>query len=115
MESAGKLVVEARLKGSGMHWAPGNVTPLLALRGMLCSSQWEQKWPSLWQTWRYQLVQRREERWKRRRAERAAHVAAKQAAQPRDIEPKPKPLKTIINGKPTAAHPWKGGTLFARA
>ena len=30
MESANKLVVEARLKGAGMHWARGNVNPLLA-------------------------------------------------------------------------------------
>ena len=33
VESANKLVVEARLKGSGMHWARANVNPMLALRG----------------------------------------------------------------------------------
>ena len=32
VESANKLVVEARLKGSGMHWARAHVDPMLALR-----------------------------------------------------------------------------------
>lgn len=37
VESANKLVVEARLKGAGRRWAEGNVTPMVALRGALCS------------------------------------------------------------------------------
>ena len=32
VESANKLVVQARLKGPGMHWARTNVNPMLALR-----------------------------------------------------------------------------------
>jgi hypothetical protein len=32
VESATKLVVEARLKGAGMHWAEAHGNPLLALR-----------------------------------------------------------------------------------
>ncbi|HEX2187062.1 MAG TPA: ISKra4 family transposase, partial [Chloroflexota bacterium] len=32
VESANKLVVEARLKGAGMHWAPHHVNPMVALR-----------------------------------------------------------------------------------
>ena len=32
VESANKLVVEARLKGSGMRWKRSNVNPMLALR-----------------------------------------------------------------------------------
>jgi hypothetical protein len=48
VESANKLVVEARLKGSGMHWARAHVNPLVALRGMLCSGRWATDWPPLW-------------------------------------------------------------------
>ena len=48
VESANKLVVEARLKGSGMHWARANVNPLVALRGILCSGRWAACWPALW-------------------------------------------------------------------
>jgi hypothetical protein len=32
-------VVEARLKGSGMHWAEGHVNPMLALRNVICSDR----------------------------------------------------------------------------
>jgi hypothetical protein len=42
VESANKLVVEARLKGAGMHWAPAHVNPMLALRNAVCSDRWAQ-------------------------------------------------------------------------
>jgi hypothetical protein len=54
VESANKLVVEARLKGAGMHWALAHVNPLLALRGMACSDRWEEAWPQLVHQWRVQ-------------------------------------------------------------
>jgi hypothetical protein len=54
VESANKLVVEARLKGAGMHWALAHVNPLLALRGMACSDRWEEAWPQLVHHWRVQ-------------------------------------------------------------
>jgi hypothetical protein len=44
VESANKLVVEARLKGSGMHWHERHVNPMLALRTMICSKRWKQEW-----------------------------------------------------------------------
>jgi len=40
VESGNKVVVEARLKGAGMHWARDNVNPMLALRNALCSDRW---------------------------------------------------------------------------
>jgi hypothetical protein len=46
-ESANKLVVEARLKGSGMHWHANHVNPMLALRTMICSKRWKQEWPRI--------------------------------------------------------------------
>jgi hypothetical protein len=45
VESGNKLVVEARLKGSGMHWAEQHVNPMLALRNMECSKRWKEDWP----------------------------------------------------------------------
>ena len=45
VESANKLVVEARLKGSGMHWARDDVNPMVALRNIVCSDRWEEAWP----------------------------------------------------------------------
>jgi hypothetical protein len=47
VESGNKLVVEARLKGSGMHWARAHVNPMLALRNILCSDRWKQEWPKM--------------------------------------------------------------------
>jgi hypothetical protein len=44
VESANKLVVEARLKGAGMHWARPNVTPLLVLRNAACNDRWDEAW-----------------------------------------------------------------------
>jgi hypothetical protein len=40
-----KLVVEARLKGSGMHWARDQVDPLVALRTVACAGPSGTAWP----------------------------------------------------------------------
>ena len=37
VESANKVVVQARLKGAGMHWEPTHVNPMLALRTAACN------------------------------------------------------------------------------
>ncbi|MGQ0602237.1 MAG: ISKra4 family transposase, partial [Anaerolineales bacterium] len=47
VESANKLVVEARLKGSGMHWQRASVNPMLALRNLVCNDRWPEAWPSI--------------------------------------------------------------------
>ncbi len=47
VESANKMVVEARLKGSGMHWERANVDPMLALRNSICSDRWSEDWPQI--------------------------------------------------------------------
>ena len=47
VESANKLVVEARLKGSGMHWAREHVNPMAALRTVVCNGRWEEVWPRI--------------------------------------------------------------------
>lgn len=44
VESANKLVVEARLKGAGMHWKRDNVNPMLLLRNAVCNERWEESW-----------------------------------------------------------------------
>jgi len=47
VESANKLVVEMRLKGSGMHWAEQHVNSMLALRNIICSGRWKEDWPKI--------------------------------------------------------------------
>jgi hypothetical protein len=44
VESSHKLVVQARLKGAGMHWRPGHVNPMLALRLALLNGRWSESW-----------------------------------------------------------------------
>jgi hypothetical protein len=39
VESASKLVVEARLKEAGMHWQRGHVNPVLVLRNAVCNQR----------------------------------------------------------------------------
>jgi hypothetical protein len=111
VESAGKLVVEARLKGSrvpacGCHWVPTNINPLLALRGRLCSGQWQRTWAGIAIAWRAQVVYRRDDRRQVRGAQRAAEQALRPAPPP-PSPPKQQRAKTIIDGRPTADHPWK--------
>jgi hypothetical protein len=44
VESANKLVVEARLKGAGMRWGRQNVNSMLVLRNAVCNREWKQTW-----------------------------------------------------------------------
>ena len=59
VESGNKLVLEARLKGAGMHWAEKHVNPMLALRNILCSGRWQEAWPRIEARLRQQTRQRR--------------------------------------------------------
>jgi hypothetical protein len=59
VESGNKLVVHARLKGPGMHWAEAHVNPMLALRNILCSDRWQEDWPKIEARLRQQTRQRR--------------------------------------------------------
>ena len=44
VESANKLVVEARLKGAGMRWERQHVNPMLVLRNAVCNRRWHETW-----------------------------------------------------------------------
>lgn len=70
VESANKLVVEARLKGAGMHWAPVHVNPMLALRNIACSDRWEEAWPQITQRLRQEERAARLYRHQKRQAKR---------------------------------------------
>ena len=107
-ESACKLVVEARLKGSGMHWARHNVSPMLALRGIACSDRWETAWPRIWVYLRTQLTAQRHARWQNR------HPAPIPALPSPSVTTEERP-KHVINGRPTPEHPWNDSSPFPNA
>jgi hypothetical protein len=106
VESANKLVVEARLKGSGMHWARPNVNPMLALRGAVCSDRWDAAWATL-------THQRQQDtaRTRRAAARRPAPAPAAPVRRP-DRTPVRRPRRgTMCDGRPTKAHPWRRDSL----
>jgi len=119
VESANKVVVEDRLKGSGMHWAPASVDPMLALRTVVCADRWDEAWPQIAARLRADARARSRQLQADRRAARDPARAASQTLTPPPTQTLPPPTsvtapsptappppKTIVNGRPTKAHPW---------
>lgn len=72
VESGNKVVVEARLRGAGMHWARSNVNPMLALRNALCSDRWAEACSQMLNHQHLQMLRRRQSRREQHLAEQAA-------------------------------------------
>jgi hypothetical protein len=107
-ESANKLVVEARLKGSGMHWARANVNPMLALRNAVCSDRWPAAWADLCAEQQRQTHARRAQRCVAKRPpapEGPVAAASTQAAQRRQVARLP--LGRQRERRPAPDHPWR--------
>jgi hypothetical protein len=122
VESANKLVVEARLKGAGMHWDRRNVDPMVALRSIACSDRWEESWPAIAAALRAEPKRRSASR---REARRVAKARAQEAARQPTEQPgegkesRPKPVRAKAAGargtgeptsgpsRPGANHPWR--------
>lgn len=96
-ESANRVVVQARLKGAGMHWAETSVNPLLALRGLVCSDRWAEGWPAISGQLRHASQYQR----------RCQHEARGQRRAPqRPARERPPRRPRIVDGRPTQDHPW---------
>lgn len=120
VESGNKLVVEARLKGAGMHWARAHVNPMLALRNLLCSDRWDEDWPQITRQLRQEQRAGREQRRQARLAQRQPVAAMPQSSRPEDLPPPPSAAKASRRvaehqprhpaGKahrPADNHPWR--------
>lgn len=116
VESANKLVVEARLKGAGMHWARTNVNPLLALRTLLANDRWAEAWPVLWA----RLCHPPRDPGPGAISTPAVPLSTGPAplstgpaplSDPASPPPQTRP-KTMVNGKPTADHPWRRASPY---
>jgi len=124
VESANKLVVETRLKGSGMHWAREHVDGMVALRNVVCSGRWDEGWPQISRRMRDEAKARPRSRREGRRAAKAANivtVAALAAAAPAAVSTEtqpatpPTPPNPAQVGEKAAAglrrpspnHPWR--------
>lgn len=120
VESANKLVVEARLKGAGMHWQRHNVNPMLALRNGVCNERWSEIWQTGYHHLREQLQHRRTVRVQQRK-EQALAVCDPLllTSPPLPSLPVSPPLPSLASSppapvaplpgscRPSARHPWK--------
>lgn len=121
VESANKVVVEARLKGTGMRWERVNVNPLLILRNAVCNDQWKEYWLVA----RNQQQRRQQQRRQRKRQERRDRLATQVQVQlfqmlllcshhrpapleelPSQIASTSSPLKTSSKGRTQAQKNW---------
>jgi hypothetical protein len=124
VESANKLVVEARLKGSGMHWDRASVSPMVCLRDLLCSDRWTTEWPATWRAHLAASPRRRPRSVTAPITPPAPAPAPSSLAAPplattqTPMRPRPPTARAepprIVDGRPTKAHPWSKPFFRAR-
>jgi hypothetical protein len=121
VESANKVVVEARLKGAGMHWERHNVNPMLVLRNAVCNGRWDETWQASTMHRRYTRQKQRGERTQARCEQAVARFLNLllwcRPPTPRLLgEPVPRPLSQPTSApvavapgshRPAANHPWR--------
>ena len=118
VESANKNVVEARLKGTGMHWQRTHVNPLLALRNIVCNDRWDEVWPQIEKRLRSQAFHKRTQLAQQRFQSRTAPLptlvpSTTPPALPPAISPLPPPTPlspaTLPPSTkcPSSNHPWR--------
>ena len=117
MESGNKVVVEARLKGAGMHWAVAHVDPMLALRNILCSDRWEEAWPQILTVLRQTETQRRKRLHQKRHptpqalpkpvAPSQSKLLSPQSSSPSLPQETPPPQPPASSSRPAPNHPWR--------
>jgi hypothetical protein len=102
-----KLVVEARLKGTGMHWARPHVDPLVALRNIACSDRWEEAWPQISCELRRQAAQRRVQQRQKRKTRcdaLSARADATTVTEKTDNAPTPTEIPHHVNALADTEH-----------
>jgi hypothetical protein len=129
VESGNKVVVQARLKGAGMHWEGSHVNPMLGLRNVVCNDRWAEGWPQITRRIRQQRrgeevarQQVRQQQRKRRREQLGARPNPKTAPQtaqttiliqpelaslPKLTPTQPVQAKPKDPWRPAADHPWR--------
>lgn len=103
VESANKLVVEARLKRAGMHWAPAHVNQLLSLRNAICSERWNEAWQDITSDYSLQRRQRLLTRSRQRTVDQLPPVPSAAST----------PATSGAEAEaPAADHPWRRSMDF---
>jgi hypothetical protein len=107
VESANKLVVEARLKGAGMHWDRAQVNPMLALRNVVCNDRWAEAWPQIADRLRQQAAEQRRQLQKQRRPQFQPRPPLPDLPLLPEPPPSPEPAPVSQPYRPAANHPWR--------
>ena len=112
VESSHKLVVQARLKGPGMHWKPEHINPMLALRLALLNDRWEEAWQE-------QQRLRQQQRQLKRQAHQQQRFREQQTKEqethqpPSAVPSTPKPTRQK-SGRTEAQYRWGRQTFSPR-
>jgi hypothetical protein len=117
VESANKVVVQARLKGAGMHWAKSHVNPMLALRTAVCSERWQEAWQdSIAEHHAQRHTKRQQVASTRFQSQISSLMLSLLRLRPPTAKPTPsapkltQPAATLPgSSRPSAHHPWKRG------
>jgi hypothetical protein len=115
VESGNKVVMQERMKGAGMHWAPAHVNPMLALRTAERNRRWDEAWQQSAEHRQAQRMQRRIDRQEQhftqllRSVQSFGLVWRLRARKPKP----PKPVRTSSASqhahpvRPVDDHPWR--------
>jgi hypothetical protein len=115
VESGNKVVMQERMKGAGMHWAPAHVNPMLALRTAERNRRWDEAWQQSADHRQAQRLQRRIDRQALRLTQMLRSVQFLGLVW-RLRTRKPKPAKPVLTSsasrhsgsvRPAADHPWR--------
>ncbi len=107
VESSHKLVVQARLKGPGMHWRPEHINPMLALRLALLNDRWSESWQEQHRLRQHQQQLKRQARQQQRFLEQQAQPP------PLPVESTPQPARQKT-GRTEAQYRWGRQTFSPR-
>jgi hypothetical protein len=116
VESANTLVVEARLKGAGMHWKRENVNAMLVLRNAVCNDRWDETWATAQRESQQQLAHVRAQHAQKRR-DRAATFLLQEAVrwQLMRLMPKPSPSAPVASPSTLPTPPAPKGRTEAQS
>jgi len=112
VESGHKLVMQARLKGPGMHWRPEHVNPMLALRLALLNDRWSESWQE------QQRLRQQQQQLKRQARQQQRFLA--QQAKRQEAHPPPSPAPSTAKptrqktGRTEAQYRWGRQTFSPR-
>ena len=129
VESGHKVVIGMRFKGAGQHWASPHLNPLLVLRCATCNDRWATTWRAAWTQQGQDARQAHHRAQQERRAARLtllpalspvpavaspAPPPADTTSPPPGTPPSPPRPKLVVEGRPTAHHPWRQFSLHPR-